>query len=55
MLVCGSYELGSLKRLYQPRHWSYIFSADYPIQERIYLVAVAVIALTGIFGENCQN
>ena len=55
MVMCGSYQLGYLKRFYQQRHSSYIFGADYPIQNRIYLIVTAIITITGVFGEYRQS
>ena len=42
MVLCDPYQLGYLKRLHQQKHLSYIV---------IYLVASAIIAITGLFGE----
>ena len=51
MIRCMVYQLGLLKRLYQVHHWSYIFTADYPVMSRIYHMVIVVISITGIFGE----
>ena len=53
MTICYtvSYQPGFLKLLYQRSHWKYIFSADYPVDLRLYMVASVVVAIIGVFGE----
>ena len=51
MTRCMIYQLGLLKRLYQVYHWSYIFTADYPVVNHIYHMVTLVISITGALGE----
>ena len=50
MVGCNIYQLGFLKSLYERRHWSYIFSANLPLETRIYVIATtAVVIIAGSF------
>ena len=50
-LRCGVFQLGYIKRLHQKRHWSFYFSAEYPVVNRIYDMVRLAISITGILGE----
>ena len=50
MVRCFINQLGFLKRAYQSKHWSFIFTKDNPVDIRISLLLSAVVAITGVFG-----
>ena len=51
MIRCNIYQLRFLKRLYQVHHWSYVFTADYPVVSHIYNIVIVLIGITGLLGE----
>ena len=55
MVRCYVYQLGYLKRLYQAQHWSYMFSADFDLFVRIYLIVTGAISIVGVLGEFCSS